>query len=112
MVDAIVDNHDTVGTGSRPDELGFDRLRNGDDARETRQQPLFDRVIELFVPAVTGEPMRGGQRDDRLVSRERPGEQIRLVIVRVDDVDLARPDELRNAGQIDGSNELRSMISS
>ena len=94
MVDAIQNGRDPLGPGSMPDELVPDIARHGDQARISREHLLVERVVhEPLPPAVTGPSVCGGQRQHPRRPPEHQAEEVRLVVVRMNDVGTAVGDD-------------------
>src|SRR4051812_31705824 len=85
-VDRVQDDGDVVRRGPRPDQLLFDIGGYRHHVRESRKYiPIAGVVDVLLASAVTRPPVRGRERNHTSTSAKHPRQQIRLVIVGMDD---------------------------
>ncbi len=79
-------------------QLLLDVGRHRDDARVAGEQPLVDRVVEPALPtALAGPSVRRRERHDPRAPSQEQSDQVRLVLVRVNQIDLLVPDDARSA---------------
>ena len=68
-------------------EVALNLGRDGDDAGQPGKDPLVGRIVDAtFAGVMTGPAMRRRHCHDRFDCRQQKGEQVGLVVMRVDDV--------------------------
>ena len=86
-IDAVQHGRHAHWIGAGSDQLVLDIGRHRNHARVTREGPFVARVVEQpLTRRVSGPAVRGCERHDPAGTRERPGEQVAFVLVRVHDV--------------------------
>jgi hypothetical protein len=98
-VDGIQNDGHVARTRARVDQPIANLARHRDDVGTSSEHPSIARVVQQpFPPAVAGPPMRRGEWGDPQAATHLPREQIRLVVVCVDDVDAFGAYECFQAG--------------
>ncbi len=91
-VDAVEDGRHALRAGAAEEELAPDRFGDRDEPREAPEHPFVQGVIEPALAAAVPRPaVHRRYRDHPLRAREHPGQDVRLVIMGMDDADLPLP---------------------
>jgi hypothetical protein len=91
-VDPVEDGRHALRAGAAEEELAPDRFGDRDEPREAPEQPFVQGVIQPALAAAVPRPaVHRRQRHYPLGAREQPGQDVRLVIVGMDDADLSLP---------------------
>ena len=110
-IDAVQEHGDPATGARRRESRVADVARHGHDAWKSPEHPPIERIVDPAFPPTLFRSSRGTSRPGSPRSAsQKPREQIRLVLVAVDDVDLW---SLRASqrDQIERSNECRSRTS-